>query len=527
VLLRTFLQTRARIASIIATALVFGLVAPIVSTTAHAAPSCPTMQIVGVRGSGETADDAGGYGTTVRSVVDAIRSVNPTAAAVPIDYPAIAVRWWDPTYYTGNYTKSVRAGRTALANYITQFLSSSCGTSTYLYLVGFSQGAQVVGDVYQNLPFGQRSRVKGVTMIADPKFHGLEGSPVNVGTYEFLRNGIQDVTTIFRRIPNAQEPYVRSYCSFGDPVCNFGKTNVALCVASLSECIHLHYMDLREPKSGLAYTTLAADYLLDQWRKFGPKPPQVGPRSNILVFGNADTEESSTGVSNLTSALTSAGYTVTYSTTLPDDLSQYGQVWWYGIDALTDSQQAALTDYARAGGSLYLTGEWFGCCNSPTNDEIVANIFNGLVVTVGGLQFGPDSPSNTVDVNSAALQGADEIPNALSTFTGGALGSMSTSNIGDDHFLATDSNGNGTIGLWDNTDVVGGGRLAIVMDVNWAQTEFGDMTTMPRVAQNIAYFLSGATSPNTLQGTFVPATPTQHRIDSSQTTGQRTAAAKK
>jgi hypothetical protein len=163
------------------------------------------MQIVGVRGSGETADDAGGFGTTVKTVVDSIRSVNPTAAATPIEYPAIAVQWWDPSYYTGNYTRSVRAGRTALTSYITQFINGPCGGTVYLYLVGYSQGAQVVGDVYQNLTSGQRSRVAGVTLIADPKFDGDEGSPVNVGTYNSARNGIQDVTTSARQIPNRQE----------------------------------------------------------------------------------------------------------------------------------------------------------------------------------------------------------------------------------------------------------------------------------------------------------------------------------
>lgn len=163
------------------------------------------MQIVGVRGSGETADDAGGFGTTVKTVVDSIRSVNPTAAATPINYPAIAVRWWDPSYYAGNYTRSVRAGRTALANYITQFLSGPCGGTAYLYLVGFSQGAQVVGDVYQNLTAGQRSRVAGIALIADPKFDGGQGPPVNVGTYNPARNGIQGVTTQVRHIPNRQE----------------------------------------------------------------------------------------------------------------------------------------------------------------------------------------------------------------------------------------------------------------------------------------------------------------------------------
>ena len=230
---------------------------------------------------------------------------------------------------------------------------------------------------------------------------------------------------------------------------------------------------------------------------------------------------------NLTSALTSAGYTVGYSEALPADLRPYGQVWWYGIETLTADQQAQLGEYARTGGSLYLTGEYQGCCGSPSNSDIVASIFNSLVVTVGGLQFGPDNfdVPGTMNVNSGAPNGAQRNPNVLSSFTGRAIGSISSNNIGTDTFLVTTSDGNGVIGLWDNTDVVGAGRLAIVMDVNWAQTEFGDMLTMPQVAQNIAYFLSGATSPTTVSGKFKP-TPADRSDSSRQMGGVSTAAAR-
>jgi hypothetical protein len=56
------------------------------------AASCPTMQVVGVRGSGETQADSGGYGRTVRSVVDRIQQLVPATASHEIDYPAISDR---------------------------------------------------------------------------------------------------------------------------------------------------------------------------------------------------------------------------------------------------------------------------------------------------------------------------------------------------------------------------------------------------------------------------------------------------
>lgn len=523
---RGFVRVRGLVRFILAATLLTGLAAPTVgATAARAAVSCPTMQVVGVRGSGQTADDDRGYGHTVVAVVDAIRKVNPTAAAAPINYPAIGIDYWNPKYYTENYEKSVRAGRAALRRYISQFLESECGATTYLYLVGYSQGAHVVGDVYQGLSDRQRPRVAGVVLIADPRFRGAEGSPVNVGTYERDRNGIWDVAHT-PRIISKNRSHVRSYCALYDPVCNFRPRNVTICKLAGSRCPHSSYMRLKPSKSKLPYTTVAANYLISRWRRVGPKPPQVGPRSSILIFGNGDVGESSTGVPNLTSALTSAGYTVDYSETLPADLSPYGQVWWYGIETLTADQQVQLGDYARTGGSLYLTGEYNGCCASPSNSDIVANISDSLIVTVGGLQFGADNfdVPGTMNVNPGALNSAQRTPNILSTFTGRAIGSMSSNNIGSDNFLVTNADGNGVIGLWDNTNVVGAGRLAIVMDVNWAQTEFGDMLTMPQVAQNIAYFLSGATSPAITRGTFIPA-PAEYRVSSRRIGGVSTRAA--
>jgi hypothetical protein len=236
----------------------------------------------------------------------------------------------------------------------------------------------------------------------------------------------------------------------------------------------------------------------------------VSGRRNVLIFGDADAAEDGSGVANPTAALTSGGYTVAYSPQLPPDLSQYGQVWWYGIDALTDDMRQALVTYARNGGSLFLTGEWDGCCNTPSNDESVAYIFDRLVVTVGGLQFAPDPWNSTYPVNSSAINLAAYVPNTLTSFRGSALGGITGSNLGSDHFLVADDAGSGVVALWNEADVFGGGRLAVVMDVNWAQTYYGDMNTMPALAQNIAYFLSGANTPPAVTGptsTFQPASP--------------------
>jgi hypothetical protein len=260
-----------RLALLIAATLLAGLIVSAARpTTARADNSCPSMQIIGVRGSGQTADDAEGFGSTVKAVVDAVRGGNPTAAAMPVDYPAVAVRWWDPNYYRGNYTESVREGTTRLKRHILDFIGSGCGATTFLYLVGYSQGAQVVGDAYQGLAADEQQRVAGVALIADPKFNGLEGAPVDVGTYKAWRFGVQGVLlpTLIRRLPRSHESRVRSYCIASDPVCNFTISDAANCI-NKPGCPHVHYMDRSYPKSGLPYTTEAARFLLARWRSPG------------------------------------------------------------------------------------------------------------------------------------------------------------------------------------------------------------------------------------------------------------------
>lgn len=207
----------------------------------------------------------------------------------------------------------------------------------------------------------------------------------------------------------------------------------------------------------------------------------------LLIY---QTEFGETGAPQIQSWLEAAGYQVDIATILPADLGSYSQVWWYGIGSLSDADVQALVSYAKSGGGLYLTGEWQSCfCNNDT----VTTIFNSLVVTVGGLQFGPDMSSGFDQpiVNRQALGDADSSPNVLETYLTNAVGTISSANIAGDHFLFTDGSGFGTVGLWDNSNVVGGGRLVINMDVNWAMDSYGDPVRSKPMAQNIAAFLSG------------------------------------
>jgi hypothetical protein len=508
------LRSWARAAWVLVAFIVIGLVVPVSTpTVAAAATTCPTMEVVGVRGSGETVNDYNGYGRTIADIVDHIKSIVPSVESHEVDYQAIVVGYGGITY-PWKYKKSVASGTTALTTYITNYLKGPCGKTTYLYLAGYSQGAQVVGDVFQALTSGARARIAGTVMMADPRFNGLQAGQIDVGTFSHNRDGVDTYFGVASTRVLSSTARVRSYCTAYDPICNWTASNGAGCKIDPSGCVHVHYADLTDV-SGLTYTVEAANYLIGRWRVVGPKPPVIGPKSKVLIYGDGDATEDASGTQNLVSALTLRGFAVTTSATLPTDLSPYGQVWHYGADVPSTDEQTALVNFARSGGSLYLTGEWDGCCGSTTINSAVQNIFNQLVVTVGGFTVGPDG-SDVVSVNRSAVAGAAANPNALSTLQGRATGTIDMFNQSPAAALFSDGGSYATAALWDDSEVVGGGRLAIVMDVNWAQTGYGDMTTMPLNAQNIAYFLSGSAFATAqlsnhavpLGGGFVPAPAT-------------------
>jgi hypothetical protein len=510
-------RTKGRAAWAAAAAIVFGTVVPIsASTTALAASTCPTMDVVGVRGSGETANDYDGYGQTVADVVDHIKSTVPSVQSHEVDYPAIAVGYGG-IKYPSKYKASISSGRTALNTYIASYLKSTCEKSTHLYLVGYSQGAQVVGDVFQSLDTKAKARVASVVMIGDPRFNGAQKGSFNVGTYSHNLNGVAPSFSVASKRVISGTPWIRSYCVAHDPICNWTAANGIACKLVSNKCVHLHYADLTLP-SKLTYTVDAANYLIGRWRVVGPKAPAIGPRTKVLIYGNGDAVEDTSGTPNLVAALKATGFTVSTSATLPTNLSSYGQVWHYGLEVPTTQEQAALAAFARAGGSLFLTGEWNGCCSKPSVNDAVKGIFDQLVVTVGGLSFGPDS-LDVLPVNPAAIGSAATTPKLLTTLKGVHAGSIDMSNLSPSSALFRDGASHATAALWDESSVVGGGRLAIVMDVNWAQTSYGDMRTMPQNAQNIAYFLSGSVA-NTqkvsngvsaLSRKFIPAPATARK----------------
>jgi hypothetical protein len=216
-------------------------------------------------------------------------------------------------------------------------------------------------------------------------------------------------------------------------------------------------------------------------------PTTVGSKNDILIFGDNDPtdDNDSSGMDNLAAALTADGYNVTEESgivTPPADLSPYGQVWDYDIESAQTSDEAQLEQYVQNGGSLYLSGEWGGLGNFDNSyDQDVISDLIGAPTIVDDSSGADD----VLPVNASALDNFSTSPNQLSTLASDDFGGIT--GVDPSNVLFTNDDGDAAAAAWP---VGTTGFLAIVMDVNWAQSSYGDPTTMPEVAQNIAALLS-------------------------------------
>lgn len=212
-------------------------------------PDCQPLRVIGVRGSGETAGDADGYGGTVAAVIDGLVPLAMNAHAV--NYPAVAVNFSDPSYGK-KYVNSVHAGESELSKYLKDFFASSCAQKTYLVIVGYSQGAHVAGDVYEQLTTKHRRSVAALVLLGDPRFNP-QARGVNFGDYSKSLTGVYPLAAL-RNIPPGSKEAIHSYCTAGDPICNFSVKNAKSCQADLPACPHVHYVDR-------GWTAMAANWI--------------------------------------------------------------------------------------------------------------------------------------------------------------------------------------------------------------------------------------------------------------------------
>jgi hypothetical protein len=202
-------------------------------------PTCPGIQFVGVRGSGETNMDGWGFGNTVAAVKWGLQKNMADVNPVGIDYQAVPVQL-SKLRYASDYLSSVSKGIDVLSAYLKSFFASPCGQVSYLVIAGYSQGAQVAGDAYAHLKASQRSRVAGLVLFGDPMFSPFDFS-FDAGSYSmFLRGSYPGPALRFGLFAATQN--IHSYCTSGDPVCNLSPLNLKGCII-IAACPHLFYVE--------------------------------------------------------------------------------------------------------------------------------------------------------------------------------------------------------------------------------------------------------------------------------------------
>ncbi len=213
----------------------------------------------------------------------------------------------------------------------------------------------------------------------------------------------------------------------------------------------------------------------------------LGVKRNVLILGDGDASEDATysSFSFFDTSLSNIGLNVTTfpgTTTLPTDLSGYGQIWWDGTQDLSLHDERTLESFVQAGGSVYVNGD-YGAAGLFDNQSVL-DIVQALVsssISVSGISGG----TNPLSVNPSVIDGVAVTPNALTTWTPNDEGTLT--GVAAPNTLFPE--GYGASGaVWD----VGqsGGRLAVLMDPNWAESAYSVEPTATQVAENLGLFLS-------------------------------------
>jgi len=220
---------------------------------------------------------------------------------------------------------------------------------------------------------------------------------------------------------------------------------------------------------------------------------------NVLIAGTGDNGSTEPN-DNLTQALTSAGYTVTESPTLPADLSGFGQVWWVDTNPPTVEEQNQLVAFEQSGRGVFLTGEWSngdgGFAPLDAADESMVN----SIVTTGEVTLGGegccDGTPIAYAVNPGVVGNLATQPNTVTSWTPtfpGLISGMPDSSVFAS-YQPDESTTQVAAAAWDRPDTVGNGRLVVFMDINWAEA-FWRAPNWSDVAVNVAFFLSSPASP--------------------------------
>jgi hypothetical protein len=234
-----------------------------------------------------------------------------------------------------------------------------------------------------------------------------------------------------------------------------------------------------------------------------PQPQTVNGSTNgsngpTLIFGDGDDSDGLSDplepLKNLGKILTRAGNTVSVKRYLPSNLAGFQTIWFVGIHPLSKAEQTKLVGFVKNGGGLFLTGER-NCCeeSNHADEQIIDQLATLRPSRVGdGADVDPAYvESNTVNTN--AIDGVGQIPNRLSTWQPGYPGVLS--GLATRNALTFAYQGGVPVvtgEVWDGSEIAGGiGRLAILMDVNWLESEYWNAGSAQAMALNLQRFLHG------------------------------------
>jgi len=210
---RRFLSTTV-VGAVAAAGLVSSIAGAMPAGATASTASCAAVHIIVARASTEAAGDGviGALATLIQG------DVNATVSQEAVVYPATLT----------NYASSVAKGDSAMAADVEKAVSSCPGEK--IVLLGYSQGAQVVGDVLAGggggslgatsapIPAADAAQVIAAIQFGDPR-HQPNLSPIDLGTDP----GAQGIFPVGNGQSRAAFGAVlRSWCDTGDPFCAGG-----------------------------------------------------------------------------------------------------------------------------------------------------------------------------------------------------------------------------------------------------------------------------------------------------------------
>jgi hypothetical protein len=189
---------------------------------------CSKTLFLGARGSGEPfgAENLGDATSPVQVTRNLLAARGARLDVAGTIYPAqsVYVLAFDPSAYFAGVGEGMRV---LLANLRARTDGNVCGWEhTRSVLVGYSQGAMVVGGAISLMTSQERSTIAGVVTYGNPHYTPY----VNGATGGWLRPGVAGPVFPY---PDGVGGRARDYCR-GDAVCQIGSTNVAQHMAYVS-----------------------------------------------------------------------------------------------------------------------------------------------------------------------------------------------------------------------------------------------------------------------------------------------------